>query len=62
MGGGVGLGRKFEFEFNFIVVPSPTRIVEGQASASTREEIEVLRDHYGVNWLQVEYNFAFPHS
>lgn len=34
-------------------VPSPTRIVEGQASASTREEIEVLRDHYGVNWLQV---------
>ncbi|XP_061177845.1 serine/threonine-protein kinase 11-interacting protein-like isoform X2 [Saccostrea echinata] len=32
-------------------VPSPTRIVEGQAS--TREEIEVLRDHYGVNWLQV---------
>lgn len=47
---------------NFIVVPSPTRIVEGQASASTREEIEVLRDHYGVNWLQVEYNFAFLHS
>lgn len=47
---------------NFIVVPSPTRIVEGQASASTREEIEVLRDHYGVNWLQVEFNFAIPHS
>lgn len=46
----------------FIVVPSPTRIVEGQASASTREEIEVLRDHYGVNWLQVEFDFAFTHS
>lgn len=46
----------------FFEVPSPTRIVEGQASASTREEIEVLRDHYGVNWLQVEFDFAFPHS
>ncbi|KAK3105989.1 hypothetical protein FSP39_010321 [Pinctada imbricata] len=38
-------------------VPSPERVVEGQASIrSTKEEIEVIRDHYGVNWLQVIAN------
>lgn len=53
---------EYDLYINSIIVPSPTRIVEGQASATTREEIEVLRDHYGVNWLQVEYNFAVPNS
>ncbi|OWF48594.1 serine/threonine-protein kinase 11-interacting protein-like isoform X2 [Mizuhopecten yessoensis] len=30
---------------------SPVRVIEGRSSI--RDEVEVLRDHYGVNWLQV---------
>lgn len=44
---------------NFIVVLLFIRIVEGQVLVFIREEIEVLRDYYGVNWLQVAYNFVF---
>ncbi|CAG2185846.1 unnamed protein product [Mytilus edulis] len=33
--------------------PSPEKEDEPDTAQSTKEEIQMLRDHYGVNWLQV---------
>lgn len=44
-----------EFVVHVFVVPSPNVTTDEETGnvLSTKEEIQVIRDHYGENWLQV---------